>query len=452
MSRTVYMPPDQAQAHASVAVATALAISQRRAAPKRTRFVRVPLYPKQAAIVDDPARFTMTEATPKAGKTMSHIEWLLGLANEHGAGNFFWVATTQPVAKMAFRRTVDRLEGMLETRGQRLRIADPVPFQKNETERFIRVFGAWIWFKGADEPDSLFGEDVRGLVGDEVSRWKEAAFNAVYTTLTSTGGRAKFIGNVKGRRNWAYRKARKAELGEPGWGYHKLTALDAIEGGLIDPETIEAAKRDLPDDVFRELYMADAVTDTGNPFGDIADCIAPLSDLPPVVWGWDLAKSVDWTVGIGLDRDGRVCRFERFQRSWDDTLRAIVATSGPAFVDATGVGDPIVEQLQRDRGSVVGVKFTSQSKQQLMEGLSLAIQRRDIRFPDGPISAELEAFEYEYTRTGVRYGAPTGMHDDCVCALALAVSGLGHTPRAINDDSFAVSEMADHWSDPAWRV
>ena len=28
--------------------------------------------------------------------------------------------------------------------------------------------------------------------------------------------------------------------------------------------------------------------------------------------------------------------------------------------------------------------------------------------------------EYEYTRTGVKYSAPPGLHDDCVCALALA--------------------------------
>jgi hypothetical protein len=32
----------------------------------------------------------------------------------------------------------------------------------------------------------------------------------------------------------------------------------------------------------------------------------------------------------------------------------------------------------------------------------------------------LEQFEFEYTRTGVRYSAPAGLHDDCVCALALA--------------------------------
>jgi hypothetical protein len=34
---------------------------------------------------------------------------------------------------------------------------------------------------------------------------------------------------------------------------------------------------------------------------------------------------------------------------------------------------------------------------------------------------ELEQFEYQYTRTGVRYAAAEGLHDDCVCALALAV-------------------------------
>jgi hypothetical protein len=38
---------------------------------------------------------------------------------------------------------------------------------------------------------------------------------------------------------------------------------------------------------------------------------------------------------------------------------------------------------------------------------------------------ELETFEYEYTRTGVRYSAPEGLHDDCVCALALAVHKRG---------------------------
>jgi hypothetical protein len=46
--------------------------------------------------------------------------------------------------------------------------------------------------------------------------------------------------------------------------------------------------------------------------------------------------------------------------------------------------------------------------------------------PDGWLRAELEAFGYEHTRTGVRYEAPPGLHDDGVCALALAVRHLSY--------------------------
>ncbi|KKK81338.1 hypothetical protein LCGC14_2814490, partial [marine sediment metagenome] len=62
------------------------------------------------------------------------------------------------------------------------------------------------------------------------------------------------------------------------------------------------------------------------------------------------------------------------------------------------------------------------SKQGLMEGLSLIISKREIRFPEGVIRQELETFEYEYSRTGVKYSAPEGLNDDAVCALALAQS------------------------------
>ena len=197
----------------------------------------------------------------------------------------------------------------------------------------------------------------------------------------------------------------------------------------MDAREIEDAQRTLPDAVFRELYLAEPSDDGGNPFGAsaIAACLAPLSSQPPVCWGVDLAKSVDYTVAIALDAQGRVCRFERFREPWQETLQKVQRLTGRtrAAVDSTGVGDPIVEALQRaGTGSFSGVKFTSASKQQLMEGLAVAIQQQKIRFPDGPIRAELDVFEYEYTRTGVRYAAPAGQHDDCVCALALAVSIL----------------------------
>jgi hypothetical protein len=73
---------------------------------------------------------------------------------------------------------------------------------------------------------------------------------------------------------------------------------------------------------------------------------------------------------------------------------------------------------------IEGLRFTSSSKQQLMEGLSSAIQQKLIRYPDGVIVDELNIFEYIFTSTGVRYSAPSGFHDDCVMALALAWSNF----------------------------
>jgi hypothetical protein len=205
--------------------------------------------------------------------------------------------------------------------------------------------------------------------------------------------------------------------------YFKITAYDAAKEGIIELEEIEQAKRDLPDYVFKELYLAEPADDNSNPFGhtNIDNCITPMSGVP-ICYGIDLAKYTDWTVIIGLNQDGNVAYFERFQKDWSQTLATIKQTIGntPAFIDSTGVGDPIVEQLQREHPRVNGFKFTSQSKQQLIEGLVMAVQGNNIGFPDGAIADEMRNFEFEYSRTGVRYTAPQGLHDDCVMSLALA--------------------------------
>jgi phage FluMu gp28-like protein len=271
---------------------------------------------------------------------------------------------------------------------------------------------------------------VYAAVIDEATRVREEAWHAVRSTLTATRGPIRIIGNVKGRRNWAYQLARRAESGEPDMHYAKITAYDAVAAGVLDAAEIADAKRTLPEAVFRELYLAEPSDDGGNPFGlaAIAAQVAPLSGEEPAVWGVDLAKSVDWTVCIALDAAGAVCRFERWQGPWQATIPRIVALVGdtPALVDSTGVGDPVLEELQAvGRINFRGYKFTAPSKQQLMEGLAVAIQQQEIHYPDGAIVSELEAFEYAYTRTGTRYSGPEGMHDDCVMALALAVAGRG---------------------------
>ena len=192
---------------------------------------------------------------------------------------------------------------------------------------------------------------------------------------------------------------------------------------FIDPLEIDDAKKDLPELAFSQEYMAEFNENAANPFGIpyINQCTYPMSNLPAICYGIDLAKSYDWSVIIGLDKNGSVCHFERWQSDWNTTTRKILDLPRAYIaIDSTGVGDPIGESINRVRGDVEQFKFTQTSKQQLMEGLAVAIQQRIITFPDGIITDELKNFEYEYTRSGVKFSAPAGLHDDAVCSLALA--------------------------------
>ena len=125
-----------------------------------------------------------------------------------------------------------------------------------------------------------------------------------------------------------------------------------------------------------------------------------------------------------------MCRSLRWQSSWEETLERIPKYTGdtPALVDSSGVGDAIMEFLAKAGTNYEGFKFTSGSKQQLMERLSVAIQQQQITFPEGLLLNELLSFEYVYTRTGAQYSAPSGLHDDGVCALALAVFQNDRSP------------------------
>lgn len=383
----------------------------------KIRYKRPTLYSYQTNILNSLARFTVTEASTKVGKTASHIVWLFEEALKCKANqSVWWVAPSIVQAKIAYDR-------------MKVQITDKTFFKANETMRTITLAtGAKLEFKTAEKPDNLYGDDVYAAVFDEFTRAREEAWFALRTTLSSTGGKCKFIGNVKGKKNWGYRLARKAKAGEPGYEYFKITAYDAANEGMMTKDgrpfmdEIADAKRDLPEAVFKELYLAEASEDGSNPFGNsaITQCTFGLSTLPPVCFGIDVAKSVDWTVIIGLDKYGNVCYLERFQADWRETIRRIKALpTAPIAIDSTGVGDPIGEDVAAVRTTEL-FKFTSLSKQQIMEGLASVIQQRKTTFPAGVITDELSEFEYEYTRTGVKYSAPAGLHDDCVCALALA--------------------------------
>ena len=361
-------------------------------------------HPAQKQVLDCDKRFIVMMAGRRFGKSL--ISQTISIETAVNKKRVAYITPTYQLGKIFFKEIVDLLP--LEI------------YSKNESDLVITfITGGSIRFFTGERLDNLRGLKFHLAVIDEASfipNLEDGWLNSIRPTLTDYKGKAIFLSTPKGK-NYFFSLFSKAE---PYWQSFKFTTYD---NPYIDPQEIDDARRQLPEVVFEQEYMANPAENAANPFGSqyIRNCIHPVTTMPVVAYGIDLAKSVDWTVIVGLDEDGNVAYFDRFQMDWHNTKQTILRLPKcPILVDSTGVGDPILEDLQREGVMIQGLKFTSSSKQQLMEGLQAAIHQGKIGYPEGIISQELEVFEYMYTATGVKYSAPSGFHDDSVVALALA--------------------------------
>jgi phage FluMu gp28-like protein len=356
----------------------------------------------QRQILDSDKRFIVVMCGRRFGK--SELSQILGITEALKGGSVAYVTPTYGLAQVFFERLTKTL-----------------PFKNNISK--LKIYcpneGSIEFFTG-ERLDNLRGRKFHLVIIDEaafISDLEDGWSNSIRPTLTDYEGRAVFLSTPRGK-NFFYSLFMKQ--GENDWQSFKFSTYDNPH---INPREIDDARIQLPEVVFNQEYLADPAENSANPFGNafIKRCVKPISAQPIVCYGIDLAKSVDFTVIIGLDNNGNVAYFDRFQLDWHNTKETIKRLPrAPITIDSTGVGDPILEDLLREGVNIEGLKFTSQSKQQLMEGLASAIQQAKIGFPEGVIVDELDVFEYQFTSHGVRYSAPSGFHDDCVVALALA--------------------------------
>jgi len=356
----------------------------------------------QKPILESQARFNVLMCGRRFGK--SELCLIKIIKTACFGQNLAYITPTYKLAKVFFNK-----------------LGNALPYPKNQSDLKIDFpNGGSVEFFTGERLDGLRGRKFHGVIIDEaafISDLESGWLNSIRPTLTDYKGWAMFLSTPRGQ-NYFYSLFNKG--GEKDWASFKYTTYD---NPYIDRDEIEDAKRQLPAAVFEQEYMANPMENAANPFGNehIRNCIRTMSNREPVVFGIDLAKSYDYTVIIGLDSEGNTAFFSRFQKDWGSTKAEIQKLpKKPILIDSTGVGDPIFEDLQRAGMNIQSFKFTQTSKQQLMTGLQTAIHTGRIGYPTGLIVNELEVFEYQYTASGVKYSAPSGFHDDCVMALALA--------------------------------
>lgn len=330
------------------------------------------LYEKQERAFFNNKRYGYIEASTKAGKTHGCIVWLLEGAMLEGreGWNGWWCAPTKAQAKIAYTRMCNNIPKHFYT--------------KNEGELYIElVNGARIWFKSAEKPDNLYGEDVHRAVLDEASRCRYDSFKALRSTLTATGGFIRLIGNVKGKQNWFYMACRGAERGRENASFTRISCYDAIDAGVLTQAEIDDAKTTLTDNDFMELYEARAADDADAflPSKHVEAAVArgrlskedPNKPRPygPLIIGADPSQGKGDPAAFCFRRGSVVEEIEEHPNMEEfgfvaHCLRLIeVRKPAKIFVDATGFGSTIVKLLHENATAKEVVKGFHMSESSL---------------------------------------------------------------------------------------
>lgn len=324
--------------------------------------------------------------------------------------------------------------------------------KRNETELILEyVSGSILGVKGADHPDSLRGPNPMLVILDEVYLMKPEVWTEIIAPIAYANPEMEvwFVGTPKPiGAFWheLYLEAeRRYEGGDPDWF---AMTLDAESSGILSPKALEEARATMPEAAYEQEFMVKWLGDKAAVFRGVDFCVDPSLTLKEVhdtrfsyQFGIDLAQQVDWTVSIGINKQNHhVEIFDRYNQIDYPLQKARLEAqlrrfgSPLANMDATGVGEPIVQDLAARGLNVNGIKITEVEKRNLITNLAIWIEQRKIKIPPIPeLIHELKLFGYEVveTKTGsglqrkIRYGAPAGFHDDCVLALALAVKDLG---------------------------
>jgi len=294
--------------------------------------------------------------------------------------------------------------------------------------------GGFVAVRSADNPDSLRGEGLDYVVMDECAfMQKEAWTEAIRPALSDRLGKALFISTPKGR-NWFWEAYQRGVREEEGWA---SWTFPTVNNPYIAASEVEAARRDLPEIIYRQEYLAEFVDDQGGVFRRVQEA-AILSPREAeqgrqYVAGVDVAASVDYTVVTVMDAESKdMVYMDRFNRvdypvlinRLESVYKRYSLTS--MVVESNSIGRPVIDELASRGLNIVPFTTTSATKQAIIQSLQSAFENGLIRVLDEPVLVgELLSFESKRNASGsFSYSAPDGMHDDCVMSLAIAWHGV----------------------------
>lgn len=381
-------------------------------------------FPKQQEVFDHPARFKIASKGRRFGLTKGAANDFIKCAIKKEFKRGFWGDTVNAnIDRYVERYFIPELKKLPANM-----------WQWKKQQRVLHIMDSYIDFRSSDNPENWegFGYDKAflneaGIILKNEYLW----YNAVRPMLMEFKPKSVIGGTPKGKGVFhdLYQKGLDPDNKE-----YKSFHFTTYDNPYLDPKEIDSMKDDMPEQVAKQEIYAQFLEDEGVVFRGIKHVMNAVP-LQPVtghlyVMGVDLAKVQDYTVITVYDRTTKSQvyqdRFKELDWNYQKKKIAIVCrhyNNALVSIDASGLGDPIADDLARAGLPVEPFKITNESKKEMIEKLAIWIEQRKLSMLDiEETFHEFTEYSYEISKSGrIIYNAPEGSHDDIVISHALAV-------------------------------
>lgn len=360
------------------------------------------------AINFEPYKYYVLDIGRQWGKTMLAMNQVYYWAINNPNSEIGWVS---PVYKQS-EKVFDEMA----------RAFDSNLIKTNASKLTIEVCGSTIQFFSSERYDNIRGFTFDYLVCDEFAFMAEQAWTEVLrATVLVKGKKVLLISTPKGKNH--FYNLFNLDGVNPQYKSFKMTSYD----GLADHDEIDGARLTLPEHIFRQEYLAEFVDNGSGVFSNVV-----INQEPPKTGryygGIDLGRADDYTVLTILNDKGQMVYCERWRHNtWQNIINAMLPVLNQyqchAYIELNSIGDVIHEQLKGLYSKVYPFVTTSKSKQEIVEGLQVAVQNKEFSMLDIDwLKKEFDLFTYEYNHKSrsIRYAAPQGFHDDGVMSACIA--------------------------------
>lgn len=324
---------------------------------------------------------------------------------------------------------------------------------------YWRHNNASIFTVTGDDPATIEGDRMHGVVIDEMAKVKEASIAASLSTTTQTGGWHLMITTPTKGKNHAYKYYKENEermnhdLKMGRTPEHYAFRVPSWASPYSDIKQIDNARKTMPKRLFDMLYGAEFVDGSGvfnnvnAAFGDATEFehsdyfLKQTHESKVVFIGVDFAKKVDYTVFYAINEQGKTVGWWRMQgvsyaeqvaRIWKfcEKIKERSLLLGCEFeilYDETGVGGAVKEVIDMTmKYPTKGIIWNNANKCEGVYKTIAAFEQRELDLiPWATLKNELEFFEAKETGTGREtFAAADGSHDDCVMSLIMCVMML----------------------------